>query len=134
MMKKVSKQKSKLWDYSDMIPKNKKYVLDVNIDPYPENKNYKYHFELTTPTYYESSLEKLGVDLKKKYKIIIEALKMRFPNSSLIFYSKTKDDVKKFIIDYLKFINSYSYKEAKAYPDIIYLNMIGPKGRGKTKF
>jgi hypothetical protein len=133
-MKKVSKQKSKLWDYSDMIPKNKKYKLDINIDLYPKNKNYKYHFELTLPTYYESSLEKLGADLKKKYKIIIGALKMRFPNSSLIFYSKTKDDIKKFIVDYLKFINSYSYKEAKAYPDIIYLNMIGPNSGGKTSF
>lgn len=117
-----------------MIPKNKKYSLDINIDPYPENKNYKYHFELTTPTYYESVLEKLGVDLKKNYKIIIGALKMRFPNSSLIFYSKTKDDIKKFIVDYLTFIDTYSHKEAKAYPDIIYLNIAGPKDIYKTSF
>jgi len=133
-MKKVSSQKSQLWDYSDMIPKNKKYKLDINIGPYPENKTYKYHFELTTPTYYESTLEKLSVDLKKKYKIIMGALKMRFPNSSLIFYSKTKDDVKKFIVDYLKFIDSYSHKESKAYLDLIYLNMVGPDGSHKTKF
>ena len=59
---------------------------------------------------------------------------MRFPNSSLIFYSKTKDDIKKFITDYLKFINTYSHKEAKAYPDIIYLNIAGPKGIYKTSF
>jgi hypothetical protein len=133
-MKKISSQKSKLWDYSYMLPKGKKYLLEINNDSDPDNKNYKYHFELTTPTYYESILEKLSVDLKKKYKIIISALKMRFPNSSLIFYSKTKDDVKKFIVDYLKFINDYSYKEAKAYPDIIYLNMIGPDGSHKTRF
>ena len=122
--KKVIKPKQKSWDYSDMISKNKKYTLDINTDPYEEDESFKYHFELTLPTYYESVLEKLGYDLKKKYKIIIGALKMRFPNSSLIFYSKTKDDVKKFIIDYLKFINSYSYKEAKAYPNLIYNYML----------
>jgi hypothetical protein len=123
-MKKTSSQKSKSWNYSDIVSKNKKYKLDINTDPYPENKLYTYHFELTLPTYYESVLEKLGYDLKKKYQIIIGALKMRFPNSSLIFYSKTKDDVKKFTVDYLKFIDNYSYTESKSYPDLIYFNML----------